>query len=153
MGSRSLKDRLLDRTLITDACWLWQGSTNVWGYGKIKLAGKTLSTHRASYGVFVGEVPENTNVLHRCDVRNCIRPDHLFIGTTQDNVRDKVAKERQPRGVTHGCHVLSESEVAEIRRLRKQGKLLREIADIFGISKSLVSQIANLQVWTHLERE
>jgi hypothetical protein len=71
-------------------CWLWIGVIHKYGYGKY--CGK--SAHRLSWLYFRGEIPEGMSICHHCDVRNCVNPDHLFVGTQGDNVRDAWAKGR-----------------------------------------------------------
>jgi len=91
----------------TPGCWLWTASlVSKNGYGKFhfKLTGKTyrnISAHRASYTINTGPIPDKLFVLHRCDVKHCVRPDHLFLGTQQDNVRDCVSKGRWNPGRYH----------------------------------------------------
>ena len=75
-------------------CWLWTASRNNGGYGLFKLAGKTTTAHRISYELHVGVIPDGMCVLHTCDVRMCVNPDHLFLGTQTDNMQDKANKGR-----------------------------------------------------------
>lgn len=79
----------------SDDCWLFSGSGTPNGYGRLRdeRRGSTLA-HRFSWEIHFGPVPEGMNVLHRCDVRRCVRPDHLFLGTQADNMADMVAKGR-----------------------------------------------------------
>lgn len=75
-------------------CWLWTGLLSNVGYGKIGVGTKTESTHRHSYEMFIGEIPKGMQVLHRCDIRCCVNPNHLYLGTQSDNIRDMYAKGR-----------------------------------------------------------
>lgn len=75
-------------------CWLWLGTTNPLGYGRFRLDGKTLSAHRVAYELFESKIPNNLCVCHKCDVRCCVNPAHLFLGTHKDNEQDKLAKGR-----------------------------------------------------------
>lgn len=76
-------------------CWLWLGSTGNSGYGKLRIGHtQDVSAHRASFATFKGLIPSGMCVLHSCDVRLCVNPDHLFIGTKSDNTRDMVRKGR-----------------------------------------------------------
>lgn len=91
-----------------DGCWLWVGSKNGPGYGKIGAGGKggrTVMAHRISWEIANGPVPEGLHVCHHCDVPACVRPDHLFVGTRSDNMRDAESKGRVKhtgyRGRTH----------------------------------------------------
>jgi hypothetical protein len=79
-------------------CWLWQGAHNRRGYGRLYYSGKDYRAHRLAYVAFVGPIPNNMLVCHRCDVPQCVNPEHLFLGTAQDNESDKVSKGRQTRG-------------------------------------------------------
>lgn len=92
----------------TKTCWLWMGGKNLKGYGnygyKQNKKAKTARVHRLAYSQEVGPIPEGMCVLHKCDVRNCLRPEHLFIGTIQDNVDDMCRKGRHRgnhKGKTH----------------------------------------------------
>ncbi len=75
-------------------CWIWQGAKNRKGYGQKRLKGKLWITHRLSWHTFNGPIPEGIQVLHKCDTPSCWNPEHLFLGTNQDNVDDKMRKKR-----------------------------------------------------------
>ncbi len=75
-------------------CWLWTGSGNQRGYGLFFVNRKCISTHRASWVIHNGEIPKKMHVLHKCDVPACVNPQHLFIGTHQDNMRDMMEKRK-----------------------------------------------------------
>ena len=77
-------------------CIIWQGSTSA-GYGAVRVNGKTRKTHRLSYEEYVGAIPAGMCVCHKCDTPLCINPDHLFIGTHDDNMKDMVAKGRSSK--------------------------------------------------------
>lgn len=101
-------------------CWLWQLSTNHFGYGKASVPGHPngwVLAHRLSYELFVGAIPDGMCVLHKCDTPACTRPDHLFLGTHADNVADKVRKGRQPVGADawQASPLLSDAAVVELR--------------------------------------
>jgi len=97
------------------ACWLWGGNVNRGGYGKFKLNGKMVYAHRFSYEYANGKIPDGSVIFHNCDFPNCVNPSHLFVGSHQDNIRDKVEKQRHSRGSTHGRLKLMESNVLVIR--------------------------------------
>ena len=75
-------------------CWIFTGSCSANGYGKICVRYKTISTHRYSYIKYVGPIPEGLLVLHKCDTPSCVNPEHLFLGTQSDNMKDMYSKKR-----------------------------------------------------------
>lgn len=79
-------------------CWLWIAATNRGGYGNLKVNGKTANAHVVSYLIFKGSIPAGLFVLHKCDVRCCVNPDHLFLGSQKRNIRDAINKNRWPGG-------------------------------------------------------
>ena len=96
-----LRERFMKKwTLEPDSgCWLWTGSRRRHGYGRMySLDRKGLSAHRVSWELFRGPIPDGLDVLHKCDNPPCVNPDHLFVGTMQDNMDDMVRKGRQARG-------------------------------------------------------
>lgn len=94
----------------TSDCWLWTGAPTWNGYGRIGYlpGGGGMMAHRFSYLMHVGPIPDGLQVCHHCDVRACVRPDHLFLGTQADNMHDMVSKDRQARGESHGSRVSPE---------------------------------------------
>lgn len=94
---------LVDRS-DPDGCWTWTAST-IGGYGRLKVSGRQERAHRVSWVLANGPIPSDLLVLHRCDVRTCVRPDHLWLGTAQDNVRDMIAKGRNARGDRSGARL------------------------------------------------
>lgn len=85
---------------VDTGCWVWKTDC-VHGYGSFWLQGKVYRAHRASYMLFSGVIPLGMNVLHTCDNPSCVNPQHLFLGTQQDNMTDKRLKGRQPEGADH----------------------------------------------------
>lgn len=79
-------------------CWEWTGHLMKFGYGVVRADGKVRKAHRVSYALNNGPVPDDMMVCHRCDNPSCVRPDHLFLGTQQDNMDDRMAKGRYRRG-------------------------------------------------------
>lgn len=133
-------------------CWEWTGAYNGKGYGQLSINGVTVFAHRYSWQLHNGPIPEGMQVLHCCDNRRCVRPDHLFLGTHEDNMRDMVEKGRQarPRGVKNPQCKIDESIVRTIVKMRKAGILQREIAECFGISRQLVQDVLRGRRWSHV---
>lgn len=130
-------------TVADGGCWLWTGALRK-GYGAIRApqrhdpARPTLGAHRVAYEVFVGPIPDGLLVCHRCDVRACCNPDHMFLGTQSDNMLDMYTKRR-------GRSKLTASEaLAVYADTRPQ----QEIASDFGITQGLVSHIKRGRVWS-----
>lgn len=94
---------LTKHTVAPSGCWQFSGKPGSDGYGKLKIAGKTIRAHRAYYEQYVGPIPNGLWVLHRCDNPMCVNPEHLYAGTQLDNERDKDARGRRPPSpsITH----------------------------------------------------
>ena len=91
---QKIRERFDAKVLKTTSCWLWQGDTTHKGYGVAWVQRKQVRAHRLAYFFKYGEFDESLLVLHKCDVRSCVRPDHLFLGTPKDNVADMIKKGR-----------------------------------------------------------
>lgn len=115
---RSLKARIEAYSIPepNSGCWLWLARVSPNGYGSTNVDGRDTGAHRASYLAFNGPIPSGLHVLHRCDVPLCVNPDHLWLGTNADNVRDMVAKGR------HRNAVLRTGQIVGATRIRSTGK-------------------------------
>jgi hypothetical protein len=138
-----------------DGCWLWTAGKNGDGYGNASLRdGKSgsIRAHRLSYQLHYGPIHEGMCVLHRCDVRACVRPDHLFIGTHADNAADRRAKGRNARqdGAFSNSAKLTESEV---RAIRSDARSQKKIADTFGVSQMTIQRIKAGHSWKNVQAQ
>lgn len=129
-------------------CWLWLGAFDTGGYGHIGINRKMRIAHRVSYEMYKDKIPEGQNVCHSCDNRACVNPDHLFLGTHQENMADRNIKGRQSKGSTHGPAKLTEAKVVEIRSAK--GVSQRALAAQYGVSRSAVVDILKGKNWAHL---
>lgn len=134
---------LLRRIDYTPTCWLWTGAKYRSGYGHIRLGGKDYSTHRLAWELIHGPIDQGLCVCHTCDVRHCINPDHLFLGTKKDNSIDMARKGRgyNPSGMeSHTCK-LTDDQIASIRDARRKGATYQSIATMYNISTGYVGKI------------
>lgn len=139
-------------------CWHWVGATVGldFNYGKFWLNGKYDKAHRASYTLFVGPIPKDMWVLHRCDKPICVNPEHLFTGTRQDNVDDMLRKGRggqwknPPRGSRRKNTKLTETAVLDIRMRCGRGESQGNVAKIYGVQQSTVFKVVHRQRWGHV---
>lgn len=141
----------VDRSSGRESCWPWTACTTRRGYGRYSYKEKMLSSHRVSYELTYGSIPDGLCVCHRCDNPSCVNPSHLFLGTHTDNMRDKIKKGRSksvaPKGEKNGQAKLTESQVLTIRT---DTRTQRVIAKDFGICQSSVMYIKSGLGWKHV---
>ena len=130
-----------------NGCWLWQGYQNKDHYGIATIHGKQIRVHRAVYEVMVGDIPPGMFVCHHCDVSNCVAPDHLFLGTQEDNMGDAATKARMPYGSRNTQAKLTEEQVQVIRELYAVGWYQRHIAARFGVGTTTIQCITSGTRW------
>ena len=136
-----------------EACWLWTGYVGENGYGVACVKGKAYKAHRVSYFIEHGRIDNDRLVLHRCDVRACVNPAHLFLGTPKDNSRDAVMKGRNTKlyGEQNGKAKLTRADVLAIRRAcRRGGVYQKTVAKQLGVSEATVSYVVNGGRWGKL---
>lgn len=134
-------------------CWLWTASCAGKGYGQIKVPGerRQMYAHRLSYLIHKGEVPEGKQICHTCDVPKCVNPEHLFVGTSQDNHDDMKAKDRSTHGILNKRAKLNEKMVRHIKVMLREGVPQQRVARAFDISQTEVSRIGLGLRWTRIK--
>lgn len=130
-------------------CWNWEGAMlGSTGYGEFTnkaLPQKTTTAHRASWILHKGPVPDGLMVCHTCDNRRCVNPEHLYVGTGVDNMRDRSIRGR----VTHAK--LDEAKVREMRQLRQQGWSWRRLSQRYGLATFAIVQATTGATWKHID--
>lgn len=150
-----LISRLFSNCLLSKSgCIEWQGCV-IRGYGQIRVRkpkNKLFLTHRLSWSLKHGEIPEGIDVCHKCDNPKCINTDHLFLGTRSENMKDMVSKGRQgnTRGERSGMAKLDTQAVVEIKKLCLSGVTQAVVASRYGVHPAHVSRIFSNKRWSHL---
>ena len=132
----NIKDRFNQYVKIVGSCYEWQSTIKRDGYGQFWMNGKSVRAHRAAYELLVGDIPEGKMVLHKCDNRKCVNPDHLYIGTAKDNVRDM-----HERGRFVGHRKLTTNDVLTIKSLISSGVSQVDVAEQFDVEQPAISKI------------
>lgn len=162
-----LPDRFWAKVDRSGDCWEWTASKSQAGYGYFVLRGKTYKAHRLVVLDLLGKALGPTEfVCHRCDNPACVRPEHLYVGSVQDNVDDMIARDRHAHGARHGSRLhpgcaargervntskLAAQQVIEIRARLSRGETQRALGRAYGVSQSAISKIARGKHWRHLQ--
>lgn len=155
----------------SDGCWRWAGGAiKKDGRGYLTVGGKSVLAPRYSWELHNGAIPEGLFVCHSCDNPNCVNPDHLWLGTNQDNMVDAARKGRNPmqknpqssffarpgasrfraRGEAHGSAKLTDESVRNIRAAVSGGRSQRAVAREYSVHPTLVSLIVRKRIWRHV---
>lgn len=151
----TLEERFWPHVNKTETCWLWTAEIMNHGHGRIghwPTRKQRILAHRASWLIHFGPIPEGMFVCHKCDVRACVRPDHLFLGTAKDNLHDAALKGRMRRGEKHLSNKLKESDVLRIRFLYP-ARSQQSIADEYGVSQVAISALLRGKSWAWLKTD
>lgn len=135
------------------SCWEWTGTRFNSGYGRFfDRHFKTQLAHRIAYQIFKGEVLDNLIVMHSCDNKTCVNPQHLFSGTNKDNTQDMISKGRKyPQlGSTNPQSSLDETQVLKIRAEYNAGAVQQQLAVKFGVTPANVNLIIKRKIWSHI---
>ena len=134
----------------TSGCWLWIGSISHNGYGQLWIARRKVMAHRHSWEWHFGPIQSGKMICHKCDVRNCVNPDHLFIGTALENNRDCLRKGRAAIGSKNGQSKLTEDKVRRIKALPPNSNLWR-VAELLGVNRSTIERVLRGDTWSHVK--
>ena len=174
-----LKRKIIDSIKVEGECWIWQKASNrsknqIGGYEITNRKGKNILAHRLSYEVFKDPIPTGMCVLHTCDNRKCVNPDHLWIGTYKDNAidafkkgrltkvwgrkktqeeKDKIQKNRSipyQKGEKSSRAKLKTEQVLEIRKMLKDKVKYKVIASLFEIDICSIADIKFRRTWKHI---
>lgn len=152
-GKVSLEARFWSRVDKSGECWMWTGKVGQpHGYGRVWADGKERRAHRVSYEITYGQIPDGMCVCHKCDTPLCVRPEHLFLGNAEDNVRDCVQKGRARHGILlgeeNGSSVLTAEQVANIRAEYATGNYtFTAIAKTYGVQRTAIARIVKGITW------
>lgn len=122
-------------------CWDWIAGFSNTGYGSFRIFDATNNSHKVSWMIHFGEVPEGLEVCHKCDRRKCVNPQHLFIGTRLQNVLDMSRKNRNDKDDEHWNCKIQKSELPVIFEMKIQGATQHEMARKFGVTQGHISDI------------
>ena len=142
-------DRFFAKVVKTDTCWLYPVSTKKYGlvWDRSEPTNQ-ITAHRFSYKLHHGDIPDGMMVCHRCDVPNCVNPEHLFLGSALDNVQDMIHKQR--RNIAHTPNKLTAEIVRQIRAEKNQMSY-SQLAAKFGICISMAHSIVHRKTWSHID--
>lgn len=156
-------DRFWAKVKKTDGCWLWQAACHPGGYGKLYFRGRVQAAHRVAWTLLRGEVPAGLVVMHACDNRKCVNPEHLSVGTQAENLRDMRTKGRHAHGALHYRRFrapeigessrnakLTNEQARQIIHALLAGQSRKKLAAQFCVSKGTIHAIALRKNWAWL---
>lgn len=162
--------RFMAKVQITDGCWLWSGARTGARYGELRVDGRPATTHRLSWTLFVGPIPDGLCVCHHCDTPPCVNPAHLFLGSKADNNADKCRKGRRRGGGGYGdrngrrthpestvrgerqhAAKLTAETVREIRDACASGEAQWVVGERYGVSQAAVWAVVRRKTWAHVK--
>lgn len=164
--TRPLIDRFMEKWMPepNSGCWLWTAfASEAVGYGQIFIPGNRHATaHRVSWELCRGPIPAGMFVLHKCDVRLCVNPHHLFLGTQQDNIADCSRKNRWARGSRHRAYTkpwtrprgerycTAKLTDAKVRNILGSDETNAELSRRYGVDDALICRIRKGRAWKHI---
>ncbi len=166
-GTRSAPDWPLEKRLDLhtnkqgkNGCWLWTASITPKGYGELmrRGVGGTRLAHRLAWTIKNGPISDGLQVCHRCDIRACVNPDHLFLGTQKDNIGDMIRKGRRftgdPKKFGHkgSSHHAAKLTDAQVKAIREDQRSSKQIAKDFDVNDRTIRKIQNGNGWKHIPK-
>jgi hypothetical protein len=137
-------------------CWLWQGCPSTRGYGRFSFRGYNYKAHRVAYFLATGRIDNELMVLHKCDVRLCCNPRHLYQGDAKQNTQDALQRGHHTRvfGESNGKTKLTEGQVKLIRKSYKRGLVTQKsLALRYGVGETTIYYICTGERWKDLPHE
>jgi hypothetical protein len=149
-STATTRNRFLEKALPepNSGCWLWTGEHRFDGYGECWAFGRREMAHRAAFREFVCDIPDGAMVIHSCDTRCCVNPDHLRLGTHRDNMDDLIKRGRGLRGSKNCNNKLTQQDVRDIRASPLSQ---RAVAQFYEVSQALISKIRRREHWHYVE--
>jgi len=140
----------------SDLCWDWNGYAPI--YGRLTYNGRNFQAHRVSYELNIGPIPKVLLVCHHCDNTTCVNPEHLFVGTPADNMRDKVKKGRQTKGKemrdalkgktkTGESHPIAKLNWEKVRHIRTSRLPSKALSESCGVTVGQINKIKRYGAW------
>jgi hypothetical protein len=152
-GLLTIEERFWAKVDKSGECWNWLGGKYKPGYGKFWYQGKMESAHRMAYQLAVGSIDNGMFVCHRCDNPGCVNPDHLFLGTNQDNVNDAIGKDRHSRGTRNGRAKINAKDVLSIREMYATNNWSQSaLAKMYGVGQTEISNIVIGKTWQSISQ-
>ena len=144
----------VDKSAGRNGCWVWTGNKFKFGYGSYGRAcrGNTIVAHRISWELCRGKIPRGLFVLHQCDNPPCVNPRHLYLGTQDDNMKDRSRRNRQPKGEQQSMSKLRETDIPVIRaRKSNQRGAAPAVARDYGVHPCTIKAIWEGRAWKHVK--
>lgn len=149
-----LEKRFWKKVNKTPRCWLWIGAKSTNGYGAIyEKKGRRNFSHRISFELCNGKIPNGLCVLHDCDIKLCVRPSHLHLGTRAQNNFEAVARglARHERGEKSSRAILTTHQIIKIRKLHCKEMSFAKLAKAYGVHRATISAIISRRSWVHVQ--